>query len=221
MIESSSACSLEEKPWRELVSLLLEFHRREAKPAWWAQFTRVEMSEEELIDDAECIGGRAATGDRPVPTRGRVFSGSSSRRRTSKCAWAIRQCASARLSLPARSLRSTRQQFDRTQLGPTRTPLGEKLAHPGRPAWRQGLARGDLSLRPSGNPWSGRTLSRCDRHPQKVRAARRLSSSWRCAYPRRRRNRRGDNRRDCGPPGKLLACAGPAGAGKRIPLRMR
>lgn len=45
-----------ERPWRELVAHLLEFHRREAKPEWWAMFTRLEMSEEELVDDAECIG---------------------------------------------------------------------------------------------------------------------------------------------------------------------
>lgn len=46
-----------ELPLRELVSQLLEFHRREAKPEWWAMFNRQELSEEELIDDAECIGG--------------------------------------------------------------------------------------------------------------------------------------------------------------------
>lgn len=74
MIEGLLACSLEEKPWRELVSLLLEFHRREAKPAWWAQFTRVEMSEEELIDDAECIGGLRSDGRPPRPDkRSRIF----------------------------------------------------------------------------------------------------------------------------------------------------
>jgi uncharacterized protein len=45
-----------ERQWHGLVAQLLEFHRREAKPAWWAMFTRLEMSEEELVDDAECIG---------------------------------------------------------------------------------------------------------------------------------------------------------------------
>src|SRR6185312_5956700 len=43
--------------FRELVSQLLDFHRREAKPAWWRQFQCVDLTEEELIDDAECIGG--------------------------------------------------------------------------------------------------------------------------------------------------------------------
>jgi predicted RecB family nuclease len=43
--------------FRELVGQLLEFHRREAKPEWWFQFTSAEFSLEELIDDGECIGG--------------------------------------------------------------------------------------------------------------------------------------------------------------------
>jgi predicted RecB family nuclease len=46
-----------ERPFRELVGQLLEFHRREAKPQWWALFQRRDMTEEQLIDDAECIGG--------------------------------------------------------------------------------------------------------------------------------------------------------------------
>jgi predicted RecB family nuclease len=47
----------DEIPFRELVAQLLEFHRRENKPAHWAMFNRRELSEEELIEDAECIGG--------------------------------------------------------------------------------------------------------------------------------------------------------------------
>lgn len=45
-----------ERPWRELVGHLLEFHRRELKPQWWAKFSRLDMSNEELVEDAECIG---------------------------------------------------------------------------------------------------------------------------------------------------------------------
>jgi predicted RecB family nuclease len=65
MIANLLACPPEARSWRELLSLLLEFHRREAKPAWWAQFARAEMSEEELIDDAECIGGLRSDGKAP------------------------------------------------------------------------------------------------------------------------------------------------------------
>ncbi len=42
---------------RELAALLLNFHRREAKPAWWALFARREMEEQDLRDDLECIAG--------------------------------------------------------------------------------------------------------------------------------------------------------------------
>ncbi len=42
---------------RELAFQLLDFHRRQAKPAWWAMFERQDKSEEELIEDPECIGG--------------------------------------------------------------------------------------------------------------------------------------------------------------------
>jgi uncharacterized protein len=54
----------EELPFRELVGHLLEFHRREDKPAWWAMFNRQQLPEEELVDDAECLGAL-----RPDPTR--------------------------------------------------------------------------------------------------------------------------------------------------------
>ena len=46
-----------EEPYRELVGHLLEFHHREDKPEWWAMFNRQELSEQELMDDADCIGG--------------------------------------------------------------------------------------------------------------------------------------------------------------------
>ncbi len=48
--------SEDELPWRELVGHLLEFHRREAKPQYWAMFNRQDMSDDELVEDAECIG---------------------------------------------------------------------------------------------------------------------------------------------------------------------
>jgi len=42
---------------RVLTLQLLDFHRREQKPQWWALFNRMELSEAELIDDIECLGG--------------------------------------------------------------------------------------------------------------------------------------------------------------------
>ena len=40
---------------RELVFQLLNFHRREAKPQWWAFFNRMNMDEADLLDDSESI----------------------------------------------------------------------------------------------------------------------------------------------------------------------
>jgi uncharacterized protein len=54
---------------RWLAGELLEYHRREARPAWWWFFERRDyMTAEELIDDADVIGGLAPVGD-PVPNK--------------------------------------------------------------------------------------------------------------------------------------------------------
>lgn len=42
---------------RELTYQLLDFHRRAAKPQWWAMFARQEMTDEELLEDVECLAG--------------------------------------------------------------------------------------------------------------------------------------------------------------------
>lgn len=42
---------------RELTYQLLDFHRRAAKPEWWAMFARMELTEAELLEDGECLGG--------------------------------------------------------------------------------------------------------------------------------------------------------------------
>src|SRR6185503_16499447 len=41
---------------RWLAGELLEYHRREARPAWWWFFARQQMTQDELVDDAESIG---------------------------------------------------------------------------------------------------------------------------------------------------------------------
>jgi predicted RecB family nuclease len=41
---------------RWLAAHLLEYHRREDKPVWWAYFRRRELSPTELVDDSEAIG---------------------------------------------------------------------------------------------------------------------------------------------------------------------
>ena len=49
----------------DLTFSLLDFHRRAAKPEWWALFARMEMTEEELIEDVECIAGLELDPSRP------------------------------------------------------------------------------------------------------------------------------------------------------------
>lgn len=44
-------------PFRELVSHILEFHRRESKPTWWALFSRQDKEINELMEDTECLTG--------------------------------------------------------------------------------------------------------------------------------------------------------------------
>jgi predicted RecB family nuclease len=61
----TARCTAEDRPWRTLLAYLLEFHRREAKPKFWAMFTRQEMTDEELIDDVECIGVLSSDPTRP------------------------------------------------------------------------------------------------------------------------------------------------------------
>ena len=45
-----------------LLAQLLSWHRRESKPEWWAHFNRLAMTEEDLIDDTESIGGLTHAG---------------------------------------------------------------------------------------------------------------------------------------------------------------
>lgn len=52
-------------PWRQLLVDLLEFHRRESKPSWWAVFSRRDLAHVELVEDAECLAGLTANPDVP------------------------------------------------------------------------------------------------------------------------------------------------------------
>jgi len=58
---------------KELACQLLDFHRRAAKPVWWALFSRREMSDEELIEDVEAIGDMSLDKDRPPYHEKRSF----------------------------------------------------------------------------------------------------------------------------------------------------
>lgn len=53
---------------RKLIIDLVDFHRREQKPAWWALFDRQGREEDELIEDADCLGGLRLVGE-PIPEK--------------------------------------------------------------------------------------------------------------------------------------------------------
>jgi uncharacterized protein len=54
-----------------LASRLLDYHSREAKPVWWAFFDRLERTSDELVEDAEAIGGLELA--HPVGERSYLF----------------------------------------------------------------------------------------------------------------------------------------------------
>ncbi len=48
---------------RWLLAQMLDWHRREAKPEWWNHYARLRLSDGELADDRECIGGLRFVGE--------------------------------------------------------------------------------------------------------------------------------------------------------------
>jgi uncharacterized protein len=55
-------------PVGELAGQLLDYHDRERKPFWWAFFDRLDLTAEELVEDAEAIGGLVPV-DEPRPEK--------------------------------------------------------------------------------------------------------------------------------------------------------
>jgi predicted RecB family nuclease len=53
---------------RWLLAQLLDYHRREARPVWWAFYARIDGEIEALVDDPECVGA-LETGGEPVPEK--------------------------------------------------------------------------------------------------------------------------------------------------------
>jgi predicted RecB family nuclease len=58
---------------RWLTAELLEYHRREARPAWWWYYERLGMTPEELVDDSESIGCLESDPSVPPEPRKRSF----------------------------------------------------------------------------------------------------------------------------------------------------
>ena len=57
----------DEERWRihELLAFLVVFHRREAKPFWWNVFEKLKATDDELVEDTECLGGLVRTDTPP------------------------------------------------------------------------------------------------------------------------------------------------------------
>jgi predicted RecB family nuclease len=60
--------SADPERWRiqELLGHLVEFHRRERKPLWWAVFERQGKTHEELVEDSDCLGACQRTATPPI-----------------------------------------------------------------------------------------------------------------------------------------------------------
>jgi uncharacterized protein len=57
----------EEGDERWLMAQLLDYHRREARPAWWMYFRRFELDDDQLLEDSDAIAGLEWNGAEPVP----------------------------------------------------------------------------------------------------------------------------------------------------------
>jgi uncharacterized protein len=57
--------------WRvhQMLAHVLEFHRREDKPIWWAFFDRSASTDAELEEDPDCLAGLERTETPPVPVK--------------------------------------------------------------------------------------------------------------------------------------------------------
>ena len=60
-----AAGEIEQSRIQELLAWLLEFHWREAKPVFWKMFDRHEMTNQELVDDLDCLGSMERTDEPP------------------------------------------------------------------------------------------------------------------------------------------------------------
>ena len=60
-VDENERLSAEQKSLQQMLAWLLLFHRRELKPIFWAMYERHGMSQDELIDDLDCLGGLART----------------------------------------------------------------------------------------------------------------------------------------------------------------
>jgi predicted RecB family nuclease len=56
-----------------LLASLLDWHRRDAKPAWWEYFARQDASDDELVEDPASLGGLTFMGEAGVVDKSRLY----------------------------------------------------------------------------------------------------------------------------------------------------
>jgi predicted RecB family nuclease len=67
-VEAELLADAQEGDPRWLLAQLLEYHRREEKPQWWAYFNNLQLDQDELIESTETIGALELVGE-PVPVK--------------------------------------------------------------------------------------------------------------------------------------------------------
>ncbi|PSP16095.1 MAG: nuclease [Cyanobacteria bacterium QS_8_64_29] len=138
---STGATHLPERA-RTLIGHLLEFHRREEKPQWWALFERANSLEEDLIDDPECLAGLVWDADCPLAAHQRsVLVTYRYPAQETKLAPGDRPAIAANLNA-THAIAALNETERRVQLkrGKTSDPLPERLSLiPGRPIQTQTL----------------------------------------------------------------------------------
>lgn len=58
----------------ELLARLLDWHRRESKPDWWAFYDRFELTDDELVEDPQAIGRLTHLGEVRIESRSAVHA---------------------------------------------------------------------------------------------------------------------------------------------------
>jgi uncharacterized protein len=63
----------EEERGRWLLAALIDWHRRDAKPAWWEYFARLDAPEDQLVEDPAALGGLLFDGEDGTVKKSRLF----------------------------------------------------------------------------------------------------------------------------------------------------
>ena len=139
----------------ELTYQLLDFHRRADKPAWWALYALQDMTEDELMEDPECLGGLQRSCGRQNGSRSRLAYTYLAPEQESKLATGD-GCTRADTGQGLGTLTFDESSREvRLKVGPTKEPLPDRLSiGPAPPISSDSLVERPLPLR--GQPAGGR-----------------------------------------------------------------